>query len=147
MPMIASWPGHIQPNSTSGHISAFHDVMPTLTEIAGGTTPRTNDGISFLPTLLGQAQEAHDYLYWEFPAYKGQQAVRMGKWKGIRKNIFEGNMEVELYNLEEDIQEQKNISALHPDIVAQITQIMEEAHEPATLDRFKIKALGDLVDP
>ena len=41
------------------------------------------DGISFLPELLGtMKQPRHDFLYWEFPSYKGQQAVRMGDWIG-----------------------------------------------------------------
>lgn len=147
VPMIASWPGHIKPNSVSSHISAFYDVMPTLNELVGISNPIETDGISFLPTLLGQPQKAHDYLYWEFPAYKGQQAVRMGKWKGIRKNMLEGNLTIELYDLENDIQEQQDVASQYPEIIVQIAQIMESAHEPATLDRFKIEALGDLVDP
>ncbi len=145
--MIASWPGHIEPNSVSSHISAFYDVMPTLNELVGIFNPIETDGISFLPTLLGQPQKAHDYLYWEFPAYKGQQAVRMGKWKGIRKNMLEGNLTIELYDLENDLQEQQDVASQYPEIIAQIAQIMESAHEPATLDRFKIEVLGDLVDP
>ena len=44
--------------------------------------------------LFGNKQEPHEFLYWEFPSYKGQQAVRLGKWKGIRKDIFDGNHEI-----------------------------------------------------
>ena len=50
-------------------------------------------------TLLGQNNQAkHEYLFWDYPEYAGQQAVRMGQWKGIRKNIKKGNLEIELYN-------------------------------------------------
>ena len=105
--------------------------------------PSGTDGISFLPTLLGQTQKQHDYLYWEFPEYKGQQAVRMGPWKGIRKNLQEGNTDIELYNLVTDIQEEVNVASGHPEVVEQIRAILAAAHEPAALDRFRMEALGD----
>lgn len=69
--------------------------MPTLAEIASVTCP-PNDGISFLPTLLGNkaGQKEHEYLYWEYPDPKiGNKAIRMGKWKGIITNIRQGNTE------------------------------------------------------
>jgi arylsulfatase len=144
VPMIASWPGRITPGTTSNHLSAFYDVMPTLCEVVGQPIPGQSDGISFLPALLNKPQmEKHDYLYWEFPAYNGQQAVRVGKWKGMRKNIFDGNLEIELYDLDIDIQEQFNIASRHPDMVAKIETIMKREHVPSALDRFKISQLGD----
>lgn len=144
VPMIASWPGRIQAGSESDHISAFYDVLPTLCEVAGVQQPSETDGISFLPTLLGKDQPEHDYLYWEFPSYSGQQAVRMGQWKGIRKGIFNGNLEIELYDLNTDITEEQDVAAQHPEIVAQIKEIMKTAHRPAELDRFKMEELGDV---
>ena len=145
MPMIASWPGHIEVGSTTDHVSAFWDVLPTLCEIAGASAPEDIDGISFAPTLLGtpERQRRHEFLYWEFPAYKGQQAVRLGPWKGIRKNIFDGNMAIELYNLEEDIREENDVAAQYPEVVARIEAIMKQAHVPAAIERFKFKELGD----
>ena len=108
------------------------------------TAAYETDGISFLPAFLGErGQVEHDYLYWEFPAYQGQQAVRMGKWKAIRKNIFKGNMEIELYNLEDDPKEEKDIADQNPDVVKRAAGIMSEAHTPAELERFKFKELGD----
>ena len=123
VPMIVSWPNQIQAGSQSEHISAFYDVLPTLCEVAGQAIPTNTDGISFLPTLLQKDQKVHDYLYWEFPAYKGQQAVRMGKWKAIRANIFEGNMELQLFDLEVDPREQNNVAAAYPGIVQKIEAI------------------------
>lgn len=143
VPMLASWPNKIVAGSKSDHISAFWDVLPTLVEVAKADLSPETDGISFLPTLLGKEQPSHDYLYWEFPSYKGQQAVRMGKWKAIRKNIFDGNMDIELYDLENDIQEQNDVAAQHPEVIKRIAQIMVEAHSPAELERFKISQLGD----
>ncbi len=105
VPMIASWPGKIKAGSTTDHISAFWDVLPTFGELVESDAPEDIDGISFLPTLFGEEQAQHEFLYWEFPSYQGQQAVRMGDWKGIRKDIFKGNMKLELYDLKNDIAE------------------------------------------
>jgi arylsulfatase len=143
IPMIVSWPGHIKPGTQTGHISAFYDIMPTLCDIAQVDPPKDIDGISFEPVLLGEKQKEHRFLYWEFPSYQGQQAVRLGKWKGIRKNIFKGNMEIELYDLENDIKEENNVAEKYPDVVENIKMIMKREHLPAANDRFKIKQLGD----
>lgn len=144
VPMIAQWPGKIKSGSESKHISAFYDVLPTLCEVAGADTPEDTDGISFLPELLAkQDQKTHDFLYWEFPAYGGQQAVRMGKWKAIKRNIFKDNTEIELFNLEEDIQELNNVAEQHPDIVSKVQEILKQEHTSAEIERFKIKQLGD----
>lgn len=143
VPMIASWHGQIAPNSESDHISAFWDVMPTFCEIAGIDAPEDTDGISFLPELTGNKQLKHEFLYWEYPASGGQQAVRMGEWKAIRKNIFKGNMELELYNLTQDIKEENNIASNQPQIVKQMEEIMKREHIPAENERFKMKELGD----
>ena len=144
VPMIASWPTKIKPGSKSNQISAFQDMMPTFCDIIGIDIPPNIDGISIKPTLLGNFQKvSHKYLYWEFPAYKGQQAVRMGKWKGIRKNIFEGNMSIELYDISLDKQEQNNVAMIYPKIVEKISQIMIESHSPSPIMRFKFPQLGD----
>lgn len=142
VPMIAAWPGMIQPGTISDHVSGFQDVMPTLAEITGATAP-ASDGISFLAAMKSEEQRVHDYLYWEFPAYKGQQAVRMGKWKGMRQRMQDGNLILELYDLEEDIQESNDVSAQHPEIVAQIEAVMEREHIPSSVERFRFSALGE----
>ncbi len=145
VPMIAHWPTKIKPGTESNHISTFYDVLPTLCEVVNIEAPNDIDGISFLPAMLGnEMQEEHEFLYWEFPAYGGQQAVRMGKWKAVRRNIFKDNLEIELYNLEEDIQEQNNVASQFPEIIEAAKKIFEEEHEPAELERFKMKQLGDL---
>jgi arylsulfatase A-like enzyme len=128
VPFIVRWPGKIEAGSESDHQSAFWDFLPTATELAGANTPNDIDGISFLPTLLGEKQEEHEYLYWEFTEQGGKQAVRMGKWKGVRNGVSNNpDAAIELYNLEEDIAESNNIAKNHPDIVKQMDQIMKTA--------------------
>ena len=59
---------------------------------------------------------------WEFPSYGGQQAARMGDYKGILKDIKKGNRKIELYNLSDDIKEQNDISSENPEIVKKFKQ-------------------------
>lgn len=145
VPMIAHWPKMIKKEQRSNLISAFQDMMPTFCDIAGIKPPKNINGISLLPTLMGNKQnEIHEYLYWEFPAYNGQQAVRMNNWKAIRKNIFDGNMQIELYDLKSDLQEQNDISKSKPEIVNKITSIMQNSRTTPIYKKFKISELGDI---
>lgn len=146
VPMIASWPGHIQPGSSTDHISAFWDVMPTVCDIAGMPKPTQTDGISFLPELLGEKQAQHEYLYWEYPEYGGQFAVRIGNYKAICKNVKKkNNTQFELYDLENDPREQNNIAGEHPEILEKVNQILKDEHIESWNNRWKFKQLGDQV--
>ena len=144
VPMIAAWPDKIKAGSETNHLSAFWDVMPTLCDIANVPSPAITDGLSFLPVLLGDNQTNREYLYWEFAGYGGQQAVRMGPWKAIRKDIKKGNLEIELYNLERDIREENNVAAKNPEIIGIVEEIMKKEHSPSTIDRFKMDAIDNL---
>jgi arylsulfatase len=144
VPMIAHWPGKIKAGSRTSHLSAFWDVLPTFCEIAGTGNSVQTDGISFLPTLLGdREQPEHSFLYWEYPGSDGQQAVRMGKWKGLRKNIRDGNFRLELYDVETDNSETIDLAGYHPEIVARMEEILLQEHIPAENLRFRMKIPGD----
>jgi len=111
-PLIVRWPGRIQPGTVTHLPAAQYDVMATLAELVGIEPPPGTDSVSFLPTLLGQPdrQKQHEYLFWDFAGYGGQIAVRMGKWKAIKKDLKKNpDAPLELYNLEEDIGEQHNV--------------------------------------
>ena len=137
VPMIARWPGRIEPSSSTDHPSAFWDLLPTCAELAGADVPEGVDGISFLPALLGRPQKKHDYLYWEFYEKGGKQAVRFGDWKGVRLNV-QGAPEapIELYNLKADLGEQIDLAAEEPELVEKITKIMKQAHTET--DRYSL---------
>lgn len=147
IPMIASWPAHIEAGKQTDHISAFWDVLPTLCEVAGTDIPTDTDGISFVNTLLGKEdQKTHDYLYWEFPEYGGQVAVRMGKWKLIWKDMKKGNTEIELYDLKSDLAEQNNLADKYPEIVLQLNTIIKKEHIRPEIQRFVIPPLEAVVN-
>ncbi|WP_406684706.1 arylsulfatase [Seonamhaeicola sp. MEBiC1930] len=139
VPMIASWPGYIKSNTTSNHISAFWDVFPTFSELAGLEVPKNLDGISFLPELMGNNnnQKKHNYLYWEFHERGGRQAVRMGDWKAVRYNVLKNpEAPLELYNLSNDIGEKNNLSEKHPEIAGEMKLIMTEARTHSEIFTF-----------
>ena len=139
-PLVVRWPGKIAAGRTSDLVSAFYDHLPTLCEIAGAEMPADIDGLSLLPTLLDRGEQPrHEFLYWEFPAYGGQQALRLGDFKGVRQNMNKGRLEIELYNLAEDPDEQQNLAAKHPQVVERIASLMAEAHVPS--DLFPLKPL------
>ena len=139
-PFIARWPGKIKAGSISNLPAVFYDVMPTLAELAGASTPKESDGVSLLPTLTGKGkQRRHEFLFWDFGGYGGQQAVRLGDWKGLRRNLHRGNTKLELYNLAADPGEQDNLADKHPEIVKRIEQILAEQHRPSA--DFPIKVL------
>ena len=132
VPFIAAWPGVIAAGSTNAFNGAFWDVLPTMQDVAGIKHTAGIDGISILPALKQQPQTGHNYLYWEFHENGGRQAVRMGKWKGVKLNVNKiNNATLELYDLDSDPAEQHNIAPQYPAIVKQLNILMQQAHTPA----------------
>ncbi len=134
VPTIARWPGRIAPGTVSEHVGYFPDVMPTLADLAGAHAylPADLDGLSFAPTLLGRPaeQETHEYLYWEAAGVEQdtvQQAVRWGNWKAVRHR---SGAAWELYDLEADAGEERDVAAGHPDVLKRIDAICRQAHTP-----------------
>lgn len=131
IPFIAYWPGTIKPGSTSNERFYFPDVLPTLCELTGAKVPPGIDGLSFLPTLLEKGgQKTHDFLYWEFPAYGGQQAAIARNWKVVRQNLAKGIIVTELYDLAADENENTNVAAKHPDVLDRMEKLLIDQHVP-----------------
>jgi len=132
VPMIVRWPDRIAQGTTTDHISAFWDVFPTVADLTSDTTVKGTDGISFLPTLLGEGHQAqHDFLYWEFHELGGRIAVRKGDWKLDMYNVFDkSKTSLELYNLSSDVGEKKNVANDHPEIVIEMNALIHASHEP-----------------
>ncbi len=136
VPFIVRWNGVVEPGRESDHQLAFYDILPTFAEIAGDSLARHInpdlrgdgfDGISFLPELRGEKQPAHDHLYWEF-AETNQIGVRQGDWKLVVKKG-----KPELYNLADDIHEDHDVAAQHPDIVERLVNVARSEHRDSPL--------------
>ncbi|WP_423127903.1 arylsulfatase [Gaoshiqia sp. Z1-71] len=126
VPFIARWPGTIQAGTQSSHVSAFWDFLPTACELARLKPSGKTDGISYLPSLLGndKKQKKHDYLYWEFNENKGpMQALIKGEWKLVH---FVGKS-YELYNLDSDVSEKNNVLNDFPEVAGQLKSMMLSA--------------------
>ena len=146
VPLIARWKGQVPAGATSSHLSAFEDYMPTLAAVAGVELSTGTDGISFLPTLLGdpEAQEQHEYLFWDFPGYGGQIAVRRGRWKAVRRGLKKNaDAPLELYDLENDPGEGTDVAVDHPDIALEMARIMIEARTTPAEEKFRFGTYGD----
>ena len=129
-PFVAYLPGQIKPGATTRPF-AFWDLFPTFEAFTGIPVTKDIDGLSILPLLQGHPEKAqqHEFFYWEFHESGGRQAVRRGKWKGVRLGVNTiADPPIELYDLEKDPGEQTNIAGQHPDIVRQIRMDMEHAH-------------------
>ncbi len=132
VPGILRWPGHTEPGTVSGEPICGVDILPTFCEIAGVQAPqdRKIDGTSLLPVLEGKHIERKTPLYWHFLRARSEVKVclREGDWKILARIDREdlppsGNITAEesriyktaeltgfeLYNLKEDIGEEKDL--------------------------------------
>ena len=142
VPFIAWWPERVAAGSENDHQLAFYDLMPTFCELIGERNYEKKyasankpidhfDGVSFARTLLGRrGQKEHEFLYWEFEE-TDQVAVRQGDWKMISKRGVP-----HLYNLSNDIHEDNDIAAEHPDIVRRLVEIAHSEHTES--EHFKV---------
>jgi arylsulfatase A-like enzyme len=142
VPTLVRWPGHIEAGRSSDLISSFQDWMPTLLEVAGTECPQGLDGISLVPTLEGKGEQAeHEALYFE---YGGQQALRAGRWKAVRRKLHKGNLETELYDLEADPAEAKNLARSRPEVLARMVALLESSRTPSK--QFPLPGIDKPVD-
>jgi arylsulfatase A-like enzyme len=129
VPLIIKWPNVVPPGSVDNTPWMFVDVFPTLLDIAGGSYSSELDGLSLLPTILGQEQDTSDrLLYWEFPKERLWQAGRLGSWKGIRQGM---NQPLQLFDLQKDPLESRDVSKNNPEIVKRLETLITQEHIPS----------------
>jgi arylsulfatase A len=121
VPLIVHWPGVTRAATVCDTPVISMDLYPTVLEIAGLKKAARNgaDGVSLVPLLQQNGKLKRDTLFWHYPHYQHYQlggttpygAIRAGDFKLIE---FFDDMRVELYNLREDIGEQRNLAAQWP---------------------------------
>ncbi|MEM7474428.1 MAG: sulfatase/phosphatase domain-containing protein, partial [Planctomycetota bacterium] len=131
VPLLARWPSHIKAGTVSTHVSGFQDMLPTFAELASAEMPSELDGISMLPELLGQGDQAqHEYLYWEFSEQKGKRAVLQGDWKLVQLQVATKQpSEYQLYNVAQDTGESQDLASENPELVKSLMQLLDQAHQ------------------
>jgi len=142
-PSMARWPGTIKAGTSSDLPSAQYDILATICDLLDQPVPAQNTGISLLPTLTGKGkQQPREYLYWEHPqSKKRDQAVRIGKWKGVKLGWkVKTPQKLQLFDLEQDLGEQNDIAAQHPEIVKRMEEIIQEAHQPLPANKSANKS-------
>lgn len=127
VPLIVHWPGVTKPGSVSDVPAMTIDFYPTIVEMAGLAPDAKHqpDGVSLVPLLKGTGTLARDALFWHYPHHQHYQqegampysAVRQGDYRLIE--FFDDN-HVELYNLKQDVGEQRDLSATMPDKAAEL---------------------------
>jgi arylsulfatase A-like enzyme len=114
VPFVARWPGKIPAGRVSDEFATTLELLPTLAAASGMQPPEgvTLDGYNLLPVLTGQSPSPRTEMFWEF---RGQKAARVGTTKWIEADRASG-----LYDLASDIGEKEDLSAKHPQVVADI---------------------------
>jgi arylsulfatase A len=122
VPYVVRWPGKVKPGSTNDHTICLNDLMATAAEIVGAKLPANagEDSVSLLPELLGTSPTpAHETTVHQ--SMEGDLALRQGPWK----MIFFKNGQRELYNLESDLSETKNVLADNAEVATKLTTLMQ----------------------
>jgi arylsulfatase A-like enzyme len=130
VPLIVRWPGHVKGGTESAYVTALYDLFPTFLDVAGQPAPAKTDGISLVPVVEGKDQRPHETMYWEIIMKGGRRALRQGDWKLVQNNVKKGG-KMELYNLATDPDETTDVSAEHPERVAEMARRMKDARTPS----------------
>src|SRR5262249_6330562 len=130
VPGIVYWPGKAKPGTVCDEAVCAVDVLPTLCEAAGVTVPadRPIDGASILPILEGKPVERKTPLYWQYDKAIGgpmKVTMRQGPWKLLADADLK---KFELYNLQDDIGEKKDLADAQPERVKQMAEEMRRLH-------------------
>jgi arylsulfatase A-like enzyme len=128
VPLVVGWPGLAKPGSAVDEPVSSVDLYPTLLELAGMARPEGQvlDGVSLVPAFRGATAFKRPRLFWHFPCYVGRatpaSAVRDGDFKLIE--FFEDGGHVELYNLRDDPNEERNLAASQPTMAKALAQTL-----------------------
>jgi len=124
-PLIAHWPGGIAKEREGkwerqpGHLI---DILPTVADACGAAVPKKirgldvlpPEGVSLLPAIAGKPLARKQPLFF---MHEGNRAVRDGKWKLVSKYLDPW----ELYDMDEDRTELRNVAAQHPEVVMRLS--------------------------
>lgn len=159
-PFIARWPGKILAGHECSEVAATIDILPTLAQLAGAPLPEhTIDGKNIWPLLSGQADAKSPHEYYAMYYGRELQAVRSGKWKlhfphgyrtlkgepgndGLPGPYAQKRAGLELYDLENDIGESKDLASKFPEVTARLQKYGDRIRAELGDSRLKVQGAG-----
>lgn len=122
VPFIARWPGKVKPGSVNDHTVCLNDLMATAAELTGAKIPDNagEDSVSLLPELLGTSKDGTREATIH-QSSSGDLAIRQGPWK----MIFHKSGQRELFNMQTDLSETKDVFVSNPEIAQRMTTLMQ----------------------
>lgn len=139
IPAIVRWPSQIQPGSLTHAPSYFPDWFPTICSAAQITPPQHLDGTDLTAALLGKEFKRTKPMLWEFHGYRGQLALIDYPWKIILQNAKTKNPgKWQLYNIENDPSESKDLSNQKPNILEKMVQAFINDRSPNERNRLPL---------
>lgn len=135
IPLLVRWPGRVEAGRVVDAPVVNTDWLPTLLEAAGLPVPADLDGRSMTDLLTRGRGDGERTFYWHFPHYNNQGgrpsgAVRSGNWKLIE---FYDHDRVELFELERDPGETRNLAEEHPERVRQLLSLLRDWRKAAAV--------------
>ncbi len=133
VPAVMIWPGKLKHLIIDDPINVT-DVFPTLAFLAGVKVPKelNVDGINFWPSIIGKPLSEERIMYWKS---NNAIALKKGNWKLIHKGIKPEEGTDELYNIQLDPYETKDVSK---DNVGKVQELKKEIQSQLTLDNTKV---------
>jgi arylsulfatase len=149
VPCVMRWPGRIPAGSTSNAMVMTIDLLPTVAALAGARLPEAKiDGLDVWPLLSGDGPNPHEFYAFYYETNQ-LQAITSGdgRWKlqlphsyrtldgpagsGGRPSRYRQVKidQPELYDLENDVGESRNVASSHPEIVSRLTAFAERVRD------------------
>jgi arylsulfatase A-like enzyme len=140
IPLIVRWPGHVNAGSHNDRLTCLTDLLATCADLTGAKLPDPagEDSVSMLPALRGKTEASRRDAVVHH-SIDGSFSIRQGRWKlelcagsggwgkpGNADAQQQGLPEVQLYDLAADIGERHNVQAQHPEVVTQMTKMLEK---------------------
>jgi arylsulfatase A-like enzyme len=130
-PCVMRWPGKIPAGMVCSEMATTMDFLPTLARLAGAKAPadRIIDGKDIWALMTDpKARTPYKEFFYYFEGKLG--AVRSGDWKLVLEHKVHGRaISAGLYNLRQDISEERDVSRQHPEIVRRLTALAEKCRQ------------------
>lgn len=126
VPFVARWDGQVPAGVVNTTPIGFQDVLPTMAELAGLSAPEGLDGVSLVEVLRNEKAELPERdLYFESAKH---QALRSGDFKLVSNTKPDGSISVQLFNLEKDPREERDLSRRDGDRLVEMLERLTNQH-------------------